>query len=675
MSHPESIPETFRFRSALKLSKLNAGYSICTLSDDADPGNPVHVNCYSQTLCKIVYDEPIQETTMANLSQNVRDKRGSQDKNERSLFFSELLRVWLSEKEPVVVEASPKSSQPTAAPAPAPPPTTSPSHTPPTPPTPPMPPSPPRKSKEEELRETLAAARSHFEASKFADCVESCLFAVKLCRSLPSPASSSASTASDIANAYSLMGDSYVALGAKKHGRAISCYTLSVKNEDNQKVRDKVAKLKVNAEGDPASVEEIEALVQNHKVLGVKDSFNFHCTGCGECCRTADNILLTPYDLFNMTRTPNLVSEGAGKTFELRQHEKYKKALKYMLKDETPICYLRPVKSETGRCQFSFEMHKRGGKLMNFQETMAMEEEYSRPVTSDEYNLTEEEELEALKDCDLSNSGGSSSENSWEESSNSSRSSEDYETDAVRPVYSSYGKPALSCMLGMKGMPAMCAAYPMANEMTWGDFWHARDEKQDTLLYDERPRGSQQIPDKRFGKLSDSWLFREKFMVVANDVCEGFFPPGKPRTLAYSPPPPSSSPPTISDFLDPEGSTTDLGRKEIEKSWFLTLHSTATSAASTLHSTNPTVHKLFVENLARVWFNFDTLRPARSRPFKSWARLKKVIEEDTRVLIEQTKRFVELEEERKAKGAGGGGAGGEENAEQRFRALLVRLAL
>lgn len=290
---PTALSPPYRFRSALKLSKLNAGYSICTLSDDL---LSLHVNCYSQTLCKIVYHEQVEENTLGKVTEEVRKFRGSEVKEERSKFFTELLNVWLEEKEPLehqplqTEKDSEKDSTTTTEPEPEP--------SPPLPPQAVRPPTPPSKSRLTECEETLALAHSHFSSSNYASCIDSCLYAVKLHRST----SETTSTLSSISTAYSLMGDAYVALGEKKFGRAISCYTLSLKNSDKLEVRTKLTKLKTNEKGEEASIEEIESLVKSHKVMGVEDRFKFNCTGCGECCRTADNILLTPYDLFNMTR-------------------------------------------------------------------------------------------------------------------------------------------------------------------------------------------------------------------------------------------------------------------------------------------------------------------------------------------------------------------------------------
>ena len=40
--------------------------------------------------------------------------------------------------------------------------------------------------------------------------------------------------------------------------------------------------------------------------LGLDDSFQFHCTACGNCCIGREDILLTPRDLYNASKALNL---------------------------------------------------------------------------------------------------------------------------------------------------------------------------------------------------------------------------------------------------------------------------------------------------------------------------------------------------------------------------------
>jgi tetratricopeptide (TPR) repeat protein len=52
----------------------------------------------------------------------------------------------------------------------------------------------------------------------------------------------------------------------------------------------------------PSTTSEIEEALSLHSIKSLHDPFGFSCTMCGECCRTSDNIMLTPLDIFDMTR-------------------------------------------------------------------------------------------------------------------------------------------------------------------------------------------------------------------------------------------------------------------------------------------------------------------------------------------------------------------------------------
>ncbi|GMI03329.1 hypothetical protein TrRE_jg11617 [Triparma retinervis] len=499
---------------------------------------------------------------------------------------------------------------------------------------------------------SVSAARSSFTSGSYSLCVSLCISSIKTIRAvITSPLSSP-----QAAEMYELMGDAYREMGERKMGRAANCYLLSLKEggEGGEGRR---------REGD------IERLLSNHRLLGTGEEFKFNCTGCGECCRTADNILLTPYDLFNMTRSENLGTDTKG----LRGTDgRFGKAVKYMLKDDVPVCYLSPVNSGIGRCHFSYELVKVGGRVLSYKEgeevrrKMEEEEEEYVPVTSDEYNLTEEEEMEAISGLEIGGDEDEDEEDKDEEEDDEDGGNgggdEDEGYRAVEqpheslpiPVMNSYSKPALGCMLGVSGMPSMCAAYPVANESVWGDFWHGRDEGEekrlDELEYGEGRRGG------------GGGVEREKFVVVENEVCEGFFEEGRKKTEAYDVGGgggKDEKESTVGDFLR---SGTNLQAKEEEKAWFLALHKKATL----VKIRDPDVRKAFVEHVARIWFNFDSLPTARNRPFKSWSRCKKILQECTDVIIEQTKKFGENEEEWR---------GGEGTAGRRYKELLKRLNL
>ena len=38
------------------------------------------------------------------------------------------------------------------------------------------------------------------------------------------------------------------------------------------------------------------------KPMGSEDTFRFHCTACGECCKDRNDIILTPFDLFRVSK-------------------------------------------------------------------------------------------------------------------------------------------------------------------------------------------------------------------------------------------------------------------------------------------------------------------------------------------------------------------------------------
>ncbi|GMI21798.1 hypothetical protein TrCOL_g7207 [Triparma columacea] len=636
-----------RYRSAVKTP--SHGYCVATLIDDLT-SNTLTIKIYSSDETKFVHDVsipwPEARALLPSGGPDVDVDRLSLDKSKRGALYNALLQGFMATTTPPAPPSSTSfgPSSPVA--------------------------SPPTNDGVSAVALAVSSARSSYSSGSFPSCVDLCISAIKLCRAVYGQGEN------DVArDMYELMGDAYKMIGSRKHGRAANCYILCLKEGGGgeERVRSKLR----DVGGAGVTDGEIESMLENHRLMGVEESWDFNCTGCGECCRTADNILLTPYDLFNLTRSTNIKMD----TSKLRRDDKLGKSLKYMLKDDVPVCYLSPVNSGIGQCHFAYELVKVGGRLLDYTETMELkrklekEEEEYIPVTSDEYNLTEEEELEAIRGLEIEEGeeeeeDEKGKEEEGEEDDNCS--SDGYRTDDQPhnslpiTVKNSYAKPALGCMLGVAGMPAMCAAYPIANESVWGDFWHGRDEEEEKKL-DELQYGE----EKRDGEgKKGGWVEREKFVLVKNEVCEGFFEKGREKTDAYyidegpedhkeaednNP----NKDNTVGDFLR---SNTNLQAKEEEKAWFLTLHKKATK----LKISDPDVRKTFVEHIARIWFNFDSLPTARNRPFKSWSRCKKVVQECTEVIIEQTEKFVETEEaERGGKGPVG----------MRYKELLKRLNL
>lgn len=54
--------------------------------------------------------------------------------------------------------------------------------------------------------------------------------------------------------------------------------------------------------------EVIKEAIENYgaKIVGLDDSFKFHCTQCGKCCTNREDILLTPRDLFRAAKELNM---------------------------------------------------------------------------------------------------------------------------------------------------------------------------------------------------------------------------------------------------------------------------------------------------------------------------------------------------------------------------------
>ena len=49
--------------------------------------------------------------------------------------------------------------------------------------------------------------------------------------------------------------------------------------------------------------------------IGLDDSFQFHCTECGQCCINREDILLNPRDLFNASKALNMLPEAFVKEY------------------------------------------------------------------------------------------------------------------------------------------------------------------------------------------------------------------------------------------------------------------------------------------------------------------------------------------------------------------------
>lgn len=53
----------------------------------------------------------------------------------------------------------------------------------------------------------------------------------------------------------------------------------------------------------------LKNIIENFETMkiGVDDTFKFHCTMCGDCCRNREDIILSPKDVYRMSRELDLV--------------------------------------------------------------------------------------------------------------------------------------------------------------------------------------------------------------------------------------------------------------------------------------------------------------------------------------------------------------------------------
>jgi hypothetical protein len=127
-----------------------------------------------------------------------------------------------------------------------------------------------------------------------------------------------------VAKAYARIASVY--LRQNRGSRAINALVLSYKMRASEDVKQRLAQVvtivseqaraasgpgagagAAAAPADPATqVPDVEDIAAMHEVSRYGDRFKFECTGCGECCRSADHIFLSPFDLFNMSRAENL---------------------------------------------------------------------------------------------------------------------------------------------------------------------------------------------------------------------------------------------------------------------------------------------------------------------------------------------------------------------------------
>lgn len=272
-----------------------------------------------------------------------------------------------------------------------------------------------------------------------------------------------------------------------------------------------------------------------------------------------------------------------------------------------PLCSLRPIKENNG-CRFAYPLYSRKLKTADSQCELVPFEE-SDGLTSAGIEI-------ALRE------GG------W-----------------IR-VMNKSGRQSLGCMLGMSAMPNLCASYPVAPELSQVDFWHVRRSFWRKRRAASKPLScghsteENSISTSEVGlRLASGWQYEENYVISRDNLCEGF---GAQSCIENQ---------TIHSFLSKaiapssEKQTTTESLSTLERweesQWFYALLEDISSFLPMELITNKSIQLTLVNRLALIWYNFDSLSSSKSRPIKSYRRLKKDIETLTWILIKETKKFLE----------------------------------
>jgi hypothetical protein len=152
--------------------------------------------------------------------------------------------------------------------------------------------------------------------------------------------------------------------------------------------------------------------------------------------------------------------------------------------------------------------------------------------------------------------------------------------------------------------------------------------------------------------MASGWQNEESYVVSRTQMCEGFGEERSPRDGNHDSDESQRAPPqTIRSFLSSSPGNPQIQTRLEEKSstaerweesqWFFGLVEDASSFLSPDRIRFPSVQLSLLNKLALVWYNFDSLPTAKSRPIRSYRRLKKEIEALTWILVKETKSFLE----------------------------------
>jgi hypothetical protein len=438
---------------------------------------------------------------------------------------------------------------------------------------------------------------------------------------------------SALSQAYNLMGGIYTSLGKKS--KSVACYTLAAKAKPESKIsKDLVAEALGRASQPVADVDEY---LEDFGLRALRDRAQFACNSCGECCRTRNEIYLSPYDIYAITRAPALSQYRIRATLDLHSPTSFYKGVFKWASDDWgfPSCYLSPASETAGHCRFSYPLFKRPCDHPN------------QPAKAAHQTLTYSDTAEYLTFYGRSYE---QQEQAWEDKEQAAKWLEEEEEmerryGEVYPLMNRSGRQALGCMLGSKAMPLGCSSFPFVPES-----WHTNADG-----------GSEEVD-------MGSELF-----VVPMRGCEGFTggkdTEGEERAAQHfddAVPARSDLSATVLEHAKPDEGGYDEWR------WFHVLrksmHRRLTASTKEQLSTDAyrTVRSHFSHTLTQIWFNFDVLAHPR-RPVKSYSRLKRDIWEASLDLVAATNTFFGPTYRREGLSEG--------QVEQGYRAVVTALGL
>eukprot|EP00742_Colponemidia_sp_Colp-10_P008550 GILJ01009267.1.p1 GENE.GILJ01009267.1~~GILJ01009267.1.p1 ORF type:complete len:729 (-),score=121.34 GILJ01009267.1:96-2132(-) len=288
----------------------------------------------------------------------------------------------------------------------------------------------------------LKCAEMLFMLNRFKDCIACCNKAVKVERVRTQP---NVSVTPVTISSRPLLADSYILLGKcfaslNKNQRAVNAFHLALKSLPPGVESPVELTELLNRIAEPNETRTRLPDVEDLHLISRSDSFNFSCTMCGECCRNAVNLILTPFDFWLMSRAENMRLLAIHNTAQLRS--RFKTAFRFTLKNDLPVCFISPAETKSGQCEFAYRIVPGDNEWLSFGETL---QQLKRPTVSDPEASSDDINLHVEPE------------------------------DELNRLYNAFGRPLLGCSLGVDNMPLMCASYPLARELQYVDLWFADD--------------------------------------------------------------------------------------------------------------------------------------------------------------------------------------------------------